>query len=52
MRKLTPLETHKLIKQYVPEAVTVYQEENKNQITFAELHEGWDKFEAPQAKEK
>ena len=47
MRKLSPLETHKMIKDAVPDAETVYQRSNKGQMTFAELYDGWEEYERP-----
>lgn len=36
MEKLSPYQTHKLIKQAVPEAITVYEKENDRQIQMVE----------------
>lgn len=36
MTRLTSYETHRLIKQAIPTARTVYEIENKNQITIEE----------------
>lgn len=47
MEKLTKFQTHRLIKQAVPEAKTVYEKENKGQITMEEWKEiKWAEEEA------
>ena len=46
--RLTPYETHRLIKAHIPSATTVYERENKGQMTFEEYIEQEEALEVEQ----